>query len=156
MNAEGKITEAWTQWDSLFKYPHAIFENPYDPERSVWVVDDGRNAVYNFSNDGKRLLQTLGTPNEQGADDKHFARPKFLAWLPDGTMFVADGYVNSRVVKFTKNGKYLMAWGQKGNRPNDTCPGYFNIVHGVAVDPVTRLVYVTDRRNDRTEVFDEN
>lgn len=156
INAAGDITEAWTQWDALFKHPHAIFENPYDPEKSVWVVDDGRNVIYKFSNDGKRLLQTLGVPNEQGSDEKHFARPTFLAWLPDGTMFVADGYVNTRVVKFDKDGKYLLAWGQKGTPPNDTRPGYFNTVHGVAVDPVTRRVYVTDRQNDRTQVFDEN
>jgi hypothetical protein len=156
VNAAGDITEAWTQWDGLFKHPHAIFENPYDPEKSVWVVDDGRNVVYKFSNDGKKLLQTLGTPNEQGDDDKHFARPTFIAWLPDSTMFVADGYVNTRVVKFDKNGKYLLAWGQKGTPPNETRPGYFNTVHGVAADPVTRRIYVTDRQNDRTQVFDEN
>lgn len=156
VNASGDVVEAWTQWDKFFKHPHAIFENPYDPQKNVWVVDDGRSAIYKFSNDGKQLLETLGTPNEQGDDDKHFARPTFLAWLPDGTMFVADGYVNSRVVKFDKNGKYLMAWGQKGNPPDDTRPGYFNTVHGIAVDPVTRRVYVTDRQNDRTQVFDEN
>lgn len=156
LDADGNIVEAWTQWDKLFKHPHAVFINPYDPDKNVWLVDDGRSAIYKFSNDGKKLLQTLGIPNERGDDDKHFARPTFLAWLPDGTMFVSDGYVNTRVVKFDKNGKYLTAWGQKGTPPNEMRPGYFNTVHGVAVDPITRHVYVTDRENDRTQVFDEN
>ena len=156
LDAKGEIVEAWTQWDHLFKRAHAIFINPYDPEKNVWVVDDGRNAIFRFSNDGRRLLQTLGTPNEQGNDDKHFGGPTYLAWLPDGTMFVADGYKNSRVVKIDKNGKYIMSWGRAGNPPDDTRPGYFNIPHGIAVDSVTRSVYVNDRGNHRIQVFDEN
>jgi len=72
------------------------------------------HAIFVFSHDGKRLLQTIGEPNVHAADDKHFYRPTFMAWLPDGTFFVADGYANTRVVKFDKNGKYLMTWGQAG------------------------------------------
>jgi len=156
VDATGNIVEAWTQWDKLFKHPHAVFISPYDPEKNVWVVDDYRQAIFKFSNDGKKLLQTIGTPNEQGDDDSHLGGPTFLAWLPDGTMFLADGYKNTRVVKFDKNGKYLTAWGQRGNPPNETRPGYFNTVHGIAVDPMTRRVFVTDRENRRTQVFDEN
>lgn len=156
VNSDGDIVEAWTQWDSLFKHPHAVFINPYDPEKNVWVVDDGKQVVFKFTHDGKELVQTIGTPNVAGQDDKHFGRPTYLAWLPDGTMFLSDGYDNTRVVKFDKNGKYLMSWGQKGNPPNETRPGYFNSVHGVVVDPVTRKVYVNDRSNRRTQVFDEN
>ncbi len=156
VNAGGKIIEAWTQWDKLFKHPHAIFMNPYDADKAVWVVDDERQAIFKFSNDGEKLLQTIGTPDVPGDDQTHLGRPTFLAWLPDGTMFLSDGYVNTRVVKFDKNGKYLLSWGQKGNPPNETRPGYFNTVHGVAVDPVTRRVYVNDRENRRAQVFDEN
>jgi peptidylamidoglycolate lyase len=156
VNADGKIIEEWKQWDSLFKHPHAIFMNPYDPDKSVWVVDDERQAVFKFTNDGEKLLQTIGTPNVPGSDETHLGRPTFLAWLPDGTMFLSDGYVNTRVVKYDKNGKYLTSWGQKGNPPNETRPGYFNTVHGIAVDPVTRRVYVNDRENRRLQVFDEN
>ena len=156
VDASGNITEEWTQWDSRFRRPHYIAINPYDPQKHIWVVDDMGHAVYKFSNDGKQLLQTLGTPYETGADDKHFNRPTFLAWLPDSTLYVSDGYANTRVVKFDKDGKYLMAWGEKATPPNDTRPGYFDAVHGVVTDPQTRRVYVTDRSNRRIQVFDEN
>jgi len=156
VNANGDITEDWRQWDKMLRRPHAVYISPYDPEKNVWVVDDYRHAIFKFSNDGKRLLQTIGEPNVNGTDDKHFYRPTFMAWLPDGTFFVADGYANTRVVKFDKNGKYLMAWGEKGTPPNEKRPGYFNSVHGIAVDPQTRRVFVNDRTNHRAQVFDEN
>jgi len=156
VDAQGNIKEDWSQWNSLFRRPHAVYINPYDPQKNVWVVDDGRHAIFKFSNDGKKLLQTLGTPNVPGSDEKHFNRPTFLAWLPDSTMFVADGYNNTRVVKFDKDGKYLLAWGKRGEPPNETRPGYFNAVHGVAVDPERRHVFVNDRTNGRCQVFDEN
>ena len=156
VDAQGNVVESWTQWDSTFKRPHAVYMNPYDPEKAVWAVDDAAHAIFKFSHDGKKLLLTLGTPNQPGNDDKHFNRPTFIAWLPDSTMFVSDGYGNTRVVKFDKDGKYLMAWGEKGTPPNETRPGYFNTVHGVAADPVTREIYVNDRANRRIQVFDEN
>ncbi len=156
INAEGDIIERWTQWDPMFRRPHAVYISPYDSEKNVWIVDDYRHAIFKFTNDGKKLLLTLGEPNVHGEDDKHFYRPTYLAWLPDGSMFVADGYANTRVVKFDKNSKYVTAWGQKGTPPNDTRPGYFNGVHGIAVDVQTKRVFVNDRYNHRIQVFDEN
>jgi hypothetical protein len=156
VDASGNIIEDWTRWDKMLRRPHAVYISPYDPEKRVWIVDDYRHAIFIFSNDGKRLLQTIGEPNVHASDDKHFYRPTFIAWLPDGTFFVADGYANTRVVKFDKNGKYLTAWGEKGTPPNEKRPGYFNNVHGVAVDPQTRRVFVNDRQNHRVQVFDEN
>jgi hypothetical protein len=156
VDADGNIVEEWTQWDSIFRRPHFVAINPYDPEKHVWVVDDRQHAVYKFSNDGQRLVQTFGVPGESGEDETHFNRPTFLAWLPDSTLFVTDGYANTRVVKFDSNGDFLLTWGERGSPPNDERPGYFNAVHGVAVDPDTRRVYVTDRANRRIQVFDEN
>ena len=156
VNAAGDIVEQWTQWDKTFKRPHAVFINPYDATKAVWIVDDMRQAIFKFSNDGTELLQTIGTVNQEGNDETHLGRPTYIAWLPDSTMFVSDGYANSRVVKFDKNGKYLTSWGQKGEAGKETRPGYFNSVHGIAVDPVTRHVYVNDRLNHRVEVFDDN
>lgn len=156
VDGEGKILETWTQWDKIFKRPHYVTINPYDPEKHVWVVDDHMHAIYEFTHDGKQLVKTIGTPTVKGADGTHFNRPTFIAWLPDSTMFVSDGYNGTRVAKFDKDGKFLMDWGHKGTPPNETRPGYMNNVHGLAVDPVTRRVFVNDRANHRVQVFDEN
>jgi len=156
VNAKGEIKETWPEWDSMLRRPHAIYISPYDREKHIYLVDDYRQAIFKFTHDLKKLVMTYGTPNVPGTDATHFYRPTYLAWLPDGTMFVADGYVNTRVVKFDKNGKYLMAWGKKGTPPNETRPGYFNGVHGVAVDVPSGRVFVNDRYNHRVQVFDVN
>jgi DNA-binding beta-propeller fold protein YncE len=155
-DANGNIVERWTQWDKILQRPHFVAINPYDPEKHVWIVDDHMGVIYKFSHDGKQLMQTIGTPKVTGADGTHFNRPTFLAWLPDSTMFVADGYNGTRVAKFNKDGKFLLDWGQKGTPPNEKRPGYMNNVHGIAVDPQTRRVFVNDRGNKRIQVFDEN
>jgi hypothetical protein len=155
-DANGNIIERWTQWDNILKRPHFVAINPYDPEKHVWILDDHMHAIYKFSHDGKQLLQTIGTPTVKGADGTHFNRPTFLAWLPDSTMFVSDGYNGTRVAKFDKNGKFLLDWGMKGTPPNEKRPGYMNNVHGIAADPQTRRVFVNDRANHRIQVFDEN
>ena len=143
----------------MFRRPHAIYISPYDPQKRVFVVDDYRHAVFIFSHDGKQLLKTLGEPNVHASDPKHFYRPTFIAWDPDGTYFIADGYANTRVVKYDKNDNYVTAWGEKGEgtaQKPETRPGYFNSVHGIAVDPVAHEVFVNDRNNRRIQVFDES
>jgi DNA-binding beta-propeller fold protein YncE len=156
-NSAGDIVEQFPQWDSLLRRPHAIYINPYDAEKHLWVVDDHSHAIFKMTHDGKTIVQTLGTPGKAGADASHFNRPTFLAFLPDSTMFVADGYNGNRVVKFDKNGKFVLAWGEKGAPGgNERRPGYFNTVHGITADPMTRRVYVSDRSNRRMQVFDEN
>ncbi|MBI2222154.1 MAG: hypothetical protein HYU53_13225 [Acidobacteria bacterium] len=155
VNREGKLIDSWDQHNKLFVRPHKVLISPYDPEKHVWLVDDGAHAVYKFTNDGKTLVMQLGEVGVPGNDGKHFARPTDIAWLPDGTFFVSDGYTNTRVVKFDKNGKFLLTWGQKGNEPNETRPGYMNTVHSIAIDD-QRRVYVADRANSRIQVFDEN
>ena len=164
VNRAGDIIERWNQWDKMLRRPHSIYVSPYDPEKNVWLVDDYRHAIFKFTHDGKTLLQTIGEPNVHASDDKHFYRPTFMAFQPDGSMYVADGYANTRVVKLDKNGKYITSWGERGsgggppgsNSAPETRPSYFNNVHGVTVDPATRQVYVNDRGNQRVQVFDEN
>ena len=156
IDAQGNHIEDWTQYDKMFRRPHSVFESPYDPQKDVWIVDDYRHAIFRFTNDGKKLLQTIGTPNVPGTDSTHFYRPTFMAWAPNGDFYVADGYQNTRVVKFDRTGKFLMAWGERGESGKETRMGYFNNVHGVAVDPETRRVFVNDRNNGRVQVFDEN
>jgi sugar lactone lactonase YvrE len=151
VNESGRMIEAWTQWDYLFADtpgPHKIEINPRDPEHRVWVVNDTRQQIHVFSNDGKKLLLSLGTWNEAGSDQTHFGKPQDVAWLSDGSILVADGLDNSRVVKFDKNGHYLMEWGTKGK-----ADGQFDVVHAVATDKRDR-VYVADRANERIQVFD--
>jgi DNA-binding beta-propeller fold protein YncE len=156
VNAQGDILERWTQWDSMWRRPHSVYVSPYDAEKHVWVVDDHTHAIYKFTNDGKKLVQTIGTPRMPGADATHFNRPTFMAWMPDGSFYVADGYNGTRVAKFDAQGKFLFDFGQKGDSGKETRPGYMNNVHGVAVDVQTRRVFVNDRDNHRIQVFDEN
>lgn len=157
LDSQGNIIEdeVWKRWDAMFRCAHAVHINPFDSEKHVWVPDEYGHVIYKFSNDGTRLVQTLGTPDRPGADTSHFRQPTFLAWLPDSTMFVADD-ANTRVVKFDAQGNYVMAWGQKTSDPQDLRPGFFGRVHGIATDPETRSVFVNDRTNRRVQVFDEN
>ena len=155
VDANGNITETWSQWDAIFKRPHAVYISPYDAEKHVYVVDDHQHAIYKFSNDGKRIVQTIGTPSVYGADATHFNRPTYMDFFPNGSFVVADGYNGNRVAKFDKDGKFLLDWGQRGTPPEKR-PGYFNNVHGVAIDTQTNRVFVNDRNNNRIQVFDEN
>ena len=153
VDANGKAVESWTQWDHLFadgRGPHSVLMSPYDPEHNVWAVDDIHHQIWKFTNDGKKLLMTLGERDEPGNDGTHFKRPTDIAWLPDGTFFVSDGYGNTRVAKFDKNGKFLTMWGTRG-----TGNGQLQTPHSITIDR-NRRVYVADRANNRIQVFDEN
>ena len=164
VDGDGNVIENWSQWDSLFNRPHAIYISPYDPERHVWVDERGGNGVHEailkFTNDGSELVMQLRDPNpvqtreEQRANRNpgplDFGQNASLAFLPDGSFLVADGYTNSRVIKYNADGEYMMEWGEFG-----TGPGQFNLVHGVDVDRNGR-VYVADRGNSRVQVFSQN
>ena len=152
VDGDGELIDSWTQWDYLFEGtagPHKISISPYDPERRVWVVNDGREQIHVFSNDGSELLFSLGTWDESGDDQTHFGRPQDVAFMQDGSILVADGLTNSRIVKFDRDGNYLLEWGTRGSED-----GQFNAVHAVATDEQDH-VYVADRGNDRVQVFDE-
>lgn len=152
VDGDGNMIEAWTQWDSLFEGsngPHKIRINPYDPDRKVWVINETGHAVYAFSNDGSELVMTLGEPGVGGDDETHFGRPQDIAFKADGSIFVADGLDNSRVVKLDAEGNYLTHWDEEGDGR-----GEFNGVHAVATDSRGNI-YVADRNNDRVQVFNE-
>ncbi|MBM3810821.1 MAG: 6-bladed beta-propeller [Acidimicrobiia bacterium] len=142
-DGKGKYVRGWGK--GLFGNPHGL---RIDRGGNVWAVDNGDHLVMKFSREGKLLL-TLGVRGKNAADDKHFYRPTDIAFSPDQKHFyVSDGYGNARVVKFTYDGKYVKAWGKHG-----TAPGEFNTVHSVAVDS-KGLVYVSDRENNRIQIFD--
>ena len=152
VDGDGNMIEVWTQWDSLWEGsngPHKIRISAYDPDRSVWVVNETGHAVYKFSNDGSELLMTLGEPGVGGDDENHFGRPQDVAFLPDGSILVADGLDNSRIVKFDAEGNFLKTWGEAGSGR-----GQFDGVHAVAADNIGNI-YVADRNNDRVQVFNE-
>jgi hypothetical protein len=157
-NSDGELVDSWEQHNDLFVRPHRVKINPYDSERHVWLIDDGAQAVYKFTSDGE-LVMTLGEFRVAGDDETHFGRPTDIAWLPEGDFFVSDGYTNTRVMKFTEDGQFLLQWGERGERDADggqeTRPNHFNTVHGVAIDD-QRRVYIADRANGRVQIFDEN
>ena len=151
VNRGGAVIEDWTQWSALFGSMHDISIDPYDPEKHIWVVDRASQQVLKFTHDGSRIVMALGERGVAGNDERHFGRPTDIAWLPDGTFFVSDGYDNKRVVKFSREGKFLLAWGTQGRGPGQ----FQQQVHGIAVD-ARRRVYVVDRGGGRIQVFDEN
>ena len=92
-----------------------------DPEDNVWVVDVDLHQVYKFNHQGD-LLMTMGTKGTPGLGPEHFNQPTDVAVAENGEIYVADGYVNSRVVKFSPEGQFLFDWGQKGDQPGNWTP----------------------------------
>jgi DNA-binding beta-propeller fold protein YncE len=91
----------------------------------------------------------------RGRGPNTFDRPTDIAWLPDGTYFISDGYGGKRVAKFDRNDKFLLDWGQAPANPAKPGPSEFNTPHSIAVS-ADRRVYVIDRGHERMQVFDEN
>jgi len=152
LGADGRVKERWTQWDTLCEGssgpgPHRLRISPYDPEHRVWVVNETFNTIYVFSNDGTKLLKTLGEKNVAGKDGAHFAKPQDVAFLPDGRVLVADGLDNHRVMILDRDLKYLGEFGGFG-----TGPGQFNGVHALGVGPGGRI-FALDRSGGRINVF---
>ena len=120
-----------------------------DPEGSVWLVDACAHAVYKTDGQGK-VIMTLGRKGVSGTGRGEFNLPTDIAFAPDGSIYVSDGYGSARVVKVSARGEYLLQFGKRG-----TGPGEFGLPHNLAVDAQGR-VYVTDRDNRRIEVFDSS
>jgi DNA-binding beta-propeller fold protein YncE len=116
---------------------------------TLWLVDDGDHTIRHCTLDGKVLL-TIGTPNRPAPkwSGTPFNRPTHVALAADGSLYITDGYGNTRVHRFTAGGQHLGSWGEPG-----TDPGQFNLPHNVGVDRQGR-VYVADRENFRVQVFD--
>ena len=160
VDRNGKMVDGWPQHDKLFEMrcgrgPHKIKMSPYDREKHVWIIDDQLHMIYKFTHDGKLVL-SLGTKGQRGRDGgKLFDRPTDIAWLPDGTFFISDGYGGKRVAKFDKDGKFLMDWGAAPKDPAKPGPNEWNTVHSIAISADRRL-FVIDRGHARMQVFDEN
>jgi len=144
-----------------FEFAHSV---RVDPQDNIWAVDEGTNMVIKFNPEG-RIAMVLGRrpPAALGmlqspsgppppAEKYTLGRPTDVGWDPQGNIFVSDGYVNHRVVKYDKNGRFLRQVGSE--RPGSE-PSQFNLPHGLAVD-LQGNVYVADRTNNRMQVFDNN
>jgi DNA-binding beta-propeller fold protein YncE len=138
----GKFLRSWG--DGTVKTAHGL---RIDHEGNVWTTDLGTHQVIKYDPMGKVLL-TLGKKKQPGDTPDQFNMPADVAVSAAGDIYVADGYGNSRVVKFSKDGKYLKEWGKKGKGV-----GEFDLVHAIFLDGKGR-VYVGDRENDRVQVFD--
>ena len=143
-DSKGKYLRSWGK--GLFRTPHGL---RIDKGGHVWVTDVDYHLVMEFTNDGK-LLRTLGTKGKPGATKDTFNRPTDIGFLPNGDFLVTDGYGNSRVVKFSREGRYLLEWGKPGKGP-----GEFDTPHSLVVDSHSN-VYVSDRENNRIQIFDAN
>jgi sugar lactone lactonase YvrE len=145
-----------------FLFAHAV---RVDKDDNIWAVDEGTNMVIKFDPNGKVLMligrrpeavegleagPPPGTP-PPNAQPYALARPTDIGWDPQGNVFISDGYVNSRVVKYDKFGKFIKSVG--GAR--GSAPSQFNTPHGLQVDAKGN-VYVADRGNARIQVFDNN
>ena len=150
---EGKFLNAWGE--GVFKSPHGIF---IDRDDTIYLTDDGDHTVRVFATNGtlKSMLGEPGVAAETGY--KHGVSPVLYGGKPfnrvtnvakgkNGDLYVADGYGNSRIHRFSPDGKLITSWGTPGGGP-----GEFNLPHGIAVDRSNR-VYVADRENSRIQIF---
>lgn len=154
----------------LFAYPHGF---TIDKDGNLWASDvndqatvlgmSARNAdgvimgqeVLKLSPNGK-VLMTIGKEGVSGNGPDTFDRPTGVAVAPNGDIFVADGHApnqhnSARVVKFSKDGRFLKEWGHKGSAPGD-----FDEPHDIFVGGSQNRVYVADRKNNRIQVFDQD
>jgi DNA-binding beta-propeller fold protein YncE len=140
-------------------YSHQI---RFDDQDNLWVVDKAANTVIQFDPEGYVMMNLgrreegyhgmveLPSPQEARAFAGYFNGATDVAWDPQGNIFVSDGYINSRMVKFDKHGNFLMDWGSYGSEI-----GQFRLPHAMVVDNAGN-VYVADRGNRRIQVFDAN
>jgi sugar lactone lactonase YvrE len=152
-DASGKLLKSFGS--GMFLFPHGIC---VDKDDNIWVTDgQGKEGighqVFKFSKDGKVLL-TLGKAGVAGDGPDTFNQPNDVAIAPNGDIFVSDGHSprtgNARVVKFSKDGKFIKEWGKLG-----IAPGEFNGPHTLAFDSKGRL-FVGDRSNNRIQIFTQD
>lgn len=143
-----------------WSYAHAI---RVDKDDNLWAIDKGSDMIIKFNPEG-RVVMVFGRKKEASEEngpwkrpnpplpaiDGQFRQPTDVTWDPQGDIFISDGYINSRVAKYDKNGDWVKQWGTPGNQP-----GQFNTPHSIAADAKGNI-YVADRGNRRIQVFDSD
>jgi sugar lactone lactonase YvrE len=144
-----------------YGFAHAV---RVDKDDNIWSVDEGSNVILKYAPDGKLLMvlgkrpdaidqltRLPGTAPYSGANRPYsFHRPTDITWDPQGNIFVSDGYTDSRIVKYDKNGRFIKSMGTRGNGVNQ-----FSTPHGIAADAQGNI-YVADRGNSRIVVLDND
>ena len=151
-DASGKLLKSFGA--GMFAFPHGFH---VDRDGNIWATDGpGKSGkgyqVFKFSPEGKVLL-TLGKAGIGGEAPGTFIYPSAVVVAPNGDIFVADGHgadTNGRIMKFSRDGKFIKSWGQKG-----TGRGEFGGMHAIAMDSKGRL-FVGDRGNSRIQIFDQD
>jgi streptogramin lyase len=132
-----------------------------DKDDNIWAIDKGSDMVIKFNPAG-RVKMVFGRRSESAdgakpwehvdpprpAVDGLFRQPTDVAWDSEGNIYITDGYINSRVAKYDKNGQWVKSWGEYGTKP-----GQFRIPHAIVIDR-NNNIYVGDRSNRRIQVFD--
>jgi DNA-binding beta-propeller fold protein YncE len=143
----GNFLQAWP--DIKIVSSHGI---RVDAEGNIWLIDVKGHVVIKCNPEGRVLMilgSRQGTAGNNDSKDA-FNEPTGIAFGANGDLYISDGYINARVIKFNRNGEYITHWGKKG-----TGDGEFNLVHDVCLDSQER-VYVADRTNQRVQIFDSN
>ena len=143
-DAGGKFLRSWG--GDVIGTGHGL---SVDGDDNIWVTDTVHHTLFKFNAEGK-LLATLGQPDQPGTGETQFDKPTHVAFGLDGHLFVTDGYGNSRIVRYSADGKFEKMWGEPGNGPSQ-----FKSPHAAVVDRNGRLI-VCDRDNDRIQIFDRD
>jgi DNA-binding beta-propeller fold protein YncE len=148
LDPSGRILQVWGS-DRLV-WPHGLH---IDRDGFIWVSDgrgiEGKgHQVFKLSPEGEVLL-TLGVAGAAGDEPGLLNGPTDIAVATSGDVFVADGHGNNRVVKYSPDGRFILAWGRQGS-----APGEFEVPHAIAIDSRGRVL-VADRDNNRIQIFDQ-
>jgi DNA-binding beta-propeller fold protein YncE len=143
VDRHGKVLRSWGK--GMYEIPHSI---RLDPQGNVWTVDAASSMVYEFSRDGKKLLE-IAVGGQPANAKSAFKGTTDIAFGAKGQLYISDGYANARILEYTREGKPVRAWGTPGKGP-----GEFNLPHGIAIDNATGTLFVADRENGRVQKFD--
>jgi hypothetical protein len=158
-SADGKFLREIGHNLYAWSFAHSV---KIDKDDNIWVADKGSDMVIKFDPEG-RVVMVFGRKQEASDEgtaplkhpkpplppvDGMFRQVTDMAWDAAGNVYISDGYINSRIAKVDKNGKWLKSWGEPGSGP-----GQFSTPHSIALDAEGN-VYVADRGNRRIQVFD--